>query len=56
MSTYSIIDIAGQIVLTGSLDGDSVSGSIDISELPQGAYIINFRNRMGTTAKRINKF
>ena len=54
--TYSIIDIAGQIVLTGSLDGDSVSGSIDISELPQGAYIINFRNRMGTTAKRINKF
>ena len=56
MYSYSIVDLAGQVVRTGSLDKSSESGMIDVKALPQGAYVINFQNRMGMISKRINLF
>ena len=54
--SYSIIDLAGQVLRKGSLDENSRSGIIDVKSLPKGTYIINFQNRMGTFSKRINLF
>ena len=52
--TYSIIDLTGQVVCSGNLEKNSKVGTIEIKALPQGSYIINFRNRMGIISKRIN--
>lgn len=54
--TYSIIDLAGQIVCTGSLNKNTKSGIIDVSNLTQGTYVINFLSPMGIITKRISLF
>ena len=53
MLYYQILNLRGQSVLTGTISDGTKEGIIDVSDLNEGVYIINFQYYSGFISKKI---